>query len=317
MYLMKRILITGGLGNLGSWLTRALVLAGHDVTTLSSNNRAVLGDLAFNRLFADIGDLASVQKALTGQVFDAIIHLASVNEGNAPGYPEKALQINALGTRNLLQWLDESGKGVSTHFLYFSTFHAYGLNSGLITEDMPMVPKHDYGTTHLFAEYYVRQFAATKGVNFTIFRLTNSYGSPLETGSSKWYLVLNDLCKSVASAGIVKLGSNGKPIRDFVWMGDVCQVVMACISKGAANDVFNLGGGQTFSMLDVAGYVAEAYETLGLGNAHIETNTNDLNVYDQTLEVSIKKLQAWVPYQPANHLLDEAKATILLARQMQ
>jgi nucleoside-diphosphate-sugar epimerase len=264
-----------------------------------------------------VADLSSVKSALDGLMFDAIVHLASVNEGNAPNYPERALQINAFGTRNLLQWVQDTGQAKSTHFIYFSTFHAYGLNHGVITEDTPLLPKHDYGLTHLFAEYYVRQFWATCGINYTTFRLTNSYGSPLEIGSSKWYLVLNDLCLSAAKTGVVKLGSNGQPVRDFVWMGDVCQVVKASILQGPANDVFNLGGGHTYSMLDVAGYVAEAYQSLGWGEALVQVNEADTNQYDNTLSVSIAKLQACIPtYQPANHLLDEAKATILLASQL-
>jgi len=314
-----RILVTGGLGNLGSWLTRALVQADHQVTTLSGNNREVLLDLSFERLFADISNFEALKNTLADREFDVIIHLASVNEGNLPGYPKIALEVNSWGTRNLLQWVADKATGINLppHFIYFSTFHVYGQGSGFISEDTTPEPKHDYGTTHLFAEYYLKQFSANKKIPYTIFRLTNSYGVPLEKGSSKWYLVLNDLCHHVAKHGVVALGSNGKPVRDFIWMGDVCHVVLACIEKGGTNQLFNLGGGKTYTMLQVAEVVALAYRQLDLGNAQIKINTEDKAQHDQSLAVSIEKLQNWIDFQPTYRLLDEAKAIILLAKQLE
>lgn len=306
------ILVTGGLGNLGSWITRALVQSGNQVSTLSSRNRDVLNELNFERLFASVSDADQLASVLSGKQFDAIIHLASVNEGNVEGYPRLAFEVNTWGTRCLLDWAAKQDK--RPHFIYFSTFHAYGLSNGVIDEQTELKPRHDYGTTHLFAEYYVQQVALTNGLGYTTFRLTNSYGVPLDADSSKWYLVLNDLCKSAVFNGEIRLGSNGKPVRDFVAMADVCDVVLKCLDKGPANTVFNLGGGKTYQMLDVAQTVHQAMMlSTGLDIA-IKVNEADKTQYDQELEVKINKLQNWIIYHPQDRMLKEAKAIIGLAQ---
>lgn len=303
-----KILVTGGLGNLGSWTTRHFLNLGHEVHTLSSRNRRVLEEYSFTRHFADVADAASIAQALEGQTFDAIIHLASVNEGNVPGYAETALRVNALGTRNMLQWCADTGQ--KPHFLYMSTFHAYGMAAGLVNESLTPAPRHDYGLTHLFAEEYVKQFHRTHGLPYTIFRLTNSYGSPLEKESSKWYLVLNDLCRAAVEQKQIKLASNGKPVRDFVWMGSVVQALELCMLKGSAQDVFNIGGGYTYTMLQVAEYVQAAYAEVTGTTLPILVNEADMQQHDQSLQVSISKLQMHINYTPENRLQEEARNII-------
>src|SRR5687768_856597 len=181
-----KVLVTGGLGNLGSWITEHLVRAGADVTTFTSRDRNVLPGFSFRRMFGDIRNEAEVKAVVEKESWHAVIHLASNNEGNTENYAKSALEINSLGTRNLLQAMADTGQA-DCHFIYFSTFHVYGANSGTIREDVNFPePKNDYAGTHLFAEYYVKQFHATHKIQYTIFRLTNSYGCPKEMDNSKW-----------------------------------------------------------------------------------------------------------------------------------
>ncbi len=307
-----RLLITGGLGNLGSWLTEFFVEKKFEVTTFSMKPREVLNDLSFEKIYGDIANENDVDKLIKERNWDVIIHLASINEGNAPGYAKKALDINAWGTRNLLQALVNNGK-TATHLIYFSTFHVYGINAGDIVEDTTQPqPKNDYGTTHLFAEYYIRQFHSSHKIPFTIFRLTNSYGCPKEMTSSKWYLVLNDLARSAVETKLIKLNSNGRPMRDFIWMGDVCNIVDKFITKGPANDVFNLGMGRSISMMDVAEIVQQAWLEYFSEPIPIQVNTADTTAYDTSLKVSVDKLKNLVGFSPTDKILDEAKSIFRL-----
>ena len=309
---MKRILITGGLGNLGSWITGFLFNKGYAVTTFSSRNRSVLSNLSFERIFGDINDENQVKDLLKQGPWDIIIHLASINEGNVPGYARQALNINTWGTRNLLQAIADSSP--STHFIYFSTFHIYGASSGNIIEEVSQpAPKNDYAATHLFAEYYVKQFNHTHSIPYTIFRLTNSYGSPREITGTKWYLILNDLARMAVQENKIKLNSNGLSQRDFIWMGDVCEVVDKCIVKGTANTIFNLGNGNSISMIDVANIVQKAYTDYFSVTVPIQKNESDKNTYE-SLQVSIEKLQQWINFTPQNKMYDEAIAIFELLR---
>ena len=301
-----RILITGGLGNLGSWLTEYFVTKKFEVSTFSFRNRNVLGNLLFERIQGDITKEQDTEKLFKTKEWDVIIHLASVNEGNEPGYAKKALDVNAWGTRNLLQSLVNSGQPLP-HLIYFSTFHVYGGNTGNVTEDhTTLLPKNDYGLSHLFAEYYIKHFHQTHNLQYTTLRLTNSYGCPKELNSSKWYLILNDLARSAVEKRVIKLNSNGSPQRDFIWMGDVCTAVDKCIAKGAANNVFNLGTGKSSTMLKVAEIVQKAWEEYFSDSILIKVNSSDTNIYDSTLNVSIDKLKAWIDFSPLDHMYDEA-----------
>lgn len=302
-----KILITGGLGNLGSWLTEYFIGKGYKVFTFSKNERDVLRDLSFERFYGDITDERTISELFRLNQFDVVIHLASLNEGDLPGYAQKALEINTWGTRNVLQAMINSGQR-DTHFIYFSTFHVYGAAKGLIDEEFTVPqPLNDYGATHLFAEYYVKQFHQTFNVPYTIFRLTNSYGCPKELSSSKWYLVLNDLARMAVESKEIRLKSNGKPLRDFIWMGEVSKVADNCINKGPANDTFNLGSGKSVSMLQVAEIVQKAYEDNFHIKLPIHINTEDLNSYDPTLKVSVEKLKHWIGFNATDMMHEEAK----------
>ena len=308
------LLITGGLGNLGSWLTDYFCRhTNYRVSVLASRHRPILTDLNFTFIGCDIADRQAVANSLRDHSFDYVIHTASVNDYFKDNFAEDALRVNALGTRNLLDHCKDQSE--LRQFVYFSTFQVYGQRSGLITEDTPPEPKNDYGTTHLFAEYYVKQFHATHGLPYTTFRLTNSYGCPKDTDSSKWYLVLNDLARTAVTEQKIVLKSNGKPSRDFIWMGDVCDIVHRTLeAPDPFNDTFNISGEQTFSMLEVATFVQQAYQEAYGKQLDIQVNENDTNQYADDLRVSSQRLQQKISFDVRNHFVEEAKRIFTLVR---
>lgn len=306
------LLITGGLGNLGSWLTDYFCRhTDYRVSVLASRERPILSDLDFTFIGCDIADRRAVGDSLGDRTFDYVVHTASVNDYFKENFAEDALRVNALGTRNLLDHFKDQTE--LRQFVYFSTFQVYGQRKGLITEDTPTEPKNDYGTTHLFAEYYVRQFHANHGLPYAIFRLTNSYGCPKDTNSSKWYLVLNDLAQMAATEQKIALKSNGQAARDFIWMGDVCNVVRQTLElPEPLNDTFNISGEQTFKMIDVAASVQQAYQEVYGKQIDIEINEADTNQYADDLQVSSKKLRQKIPFATQSHFVEEAKKIFTL-----
>ena len=311
---MKKILITGGLGNLGSWLTDYFCQqTAYEVYVLASRERPILTDLRFTFIGCNIADRQAVADCLSGHTFDYVVHTASVNDYFKDNFAEDALRVNALGTRNLLDHFKDQPE--LQQFVYFSTFQVYGQHRGLITEDTPTEPKNDYGTTHLFAEYYVKQFHATHQVPYTIFRLTNSYGCPKDTDSSKWYLVLNDLARMAATEGKIALKSNGQASRDFIWMGHVCEIVHRLLAlPEAPNDTFNISGEQTYQMLDVAHMVQEAYQEAYSQTLPITINEADTKQYADNLQVSSEKLKKQISFMSSNRFKEEAKKIFTLVK---
>ncbi|HTF80354.1 MAG TPA: NAD(P)-dependent oxidoreductase [Cytophagales bacterium] len=304
---MKKILITGGLGNLGSWLT-AHFAKNWDVYVLAKNKRPILEDQAFTYIPCDITNFEECKSVFDSHQFEYIIHTASVNDGFVDNYYKLAIEVNTLGTRNILEAIKNHKV---KHLIYMSTFQVYGKYTGKITEDTPLEPKNDYGNTHLFSEFYLKQFE--KQVPYSAIRLTNSYGCPLDHDSSKWYLILNDLSRSAVLNREIVLKSNGLAPRDFIWMGDVCDIFERLIQSPPKNEVYNLAGERTFTMLEIANYVKQAYyETYG-EEIPVRVNTEDTTAYPEPLQVSAQKLKAIVPFDAQPHFVEEAKKIFKLA----
>jgi UDP-glucose 4-epimerase len=290
---MKKILITGAFGNVGTWLAIDLMAQGHHIIASGTKAQPELfaGNAAIECANLDITDLEATAAFIGNHKPNVIIHLASVNDTFIDGYAQKALAVNTQGTRNLLQAVANAGYALD-HFIYFSTFHVYGRTLGNITEETPVAPVHDYATTHLFAEEFVRQFHRTHQLPYSIFRLSNSYGCPVSKNTTKWYLVLNDLAKMAWEKKEIVLRSNGQAQRDFIWKNNVCQAVSGLVDLGPQNTVFNLGSGNTQRLTDVAEEVQKAYlEKTGV-LLPIQLNQADTSVHNNELHFNIGKLQA-------------------------
>ena len=271
----RRYLVTGGLGYVGAWITSELAAAGHEVFALSrgtdkpelkpnpvpdgakKTDGGRTAALPYALVRADLAEQSPAEiAALLPERLDGVAHAASFNEAFAPDYGRKALAANALGTRNLLEALAIQGKerGLPLPlFLYFSTFHVYGESCGHITEDTPPRPRNDYGLTHLFGEEYCRMFARANGLSHIVVRPSNGYGAPKTAASTKWYLLLNDLCKSAFTEGRIVLRSDPAVPRDFVWLGDVAAAVKALLERpDLAGRVFNISSGSALALGEVA-----------------------------------------------------------------
>ena len=287
----KKVLITGGHGNLGLYIVSALVNLGCDVFVLSRKKDKLIEKLKYTVIDADIVSATQLREKLNFDI-DYCIHLASYNEYFLEDYPKKALEVNTLGTRNLLEALNIKKL---KNFIYFSTFHVYGLNSGMIDENTAPNPKNDYASTHLFAEYIVKQFGFTHGLKYTILRLTNSYGVPFFKDTDKWYLILNNLVKDAIDDKTIKLKSNGEIHKDFVSMVDVARIVNTLLTKNASNEIFNLSSGQAYSLLELAKLIQEQYKKKYNENIEISINSDDKNNYKR-LDVDNRKLLNFIDF---------------------
>jgi UDP-glucose 4-epimerase len=216
------------------------------------------------------------------------------------------LRVNTLGTRHLVEHLATDGLRA---FVYFSTIQVFGRSGGVITEDTPCAPRNDYAATHLFAEHYVRWLAA-RSVRPAILRLTNSYGCPIDPGTSQWSLLLNDLARMAVLNREVRLLSNGLAWRDFLWMGDVCEVVARLVHPGCAvSGTFLLGSGRSMRLREVAEHVVEAFRDFpGGGKIPLILNEQDVRVPSEELHVETGRLQVALGYPVRDRLGEEARS---------
>ncbi|MEM9283397.1 MAG: SDR family oxidoreductase [Verrucomicrobiota bacterium] len=301
---MAKVLISGGLGNLGTWLTRQLIDEGYNVFVASRRQRVIPNLGGYHHLPCDLSDLDQCRAQIRNLKFNFVIHLASADDQYDDLYPQRALLTNALGTRNLLE--ATSGTDLK-NFVYFSTFHIYGRSEGSITETATPCPRHDYATTHLFAEEYVRQFHRTHNTPYTILRLTNSYGCPHNLDTDKWHLILNDLSRMAVQQNELRINGNALSERDFIWMGDVTKAVHLILeSNDSFNDTYNLSGENTLRLIDVADRVRKAYEATYGEQIPIITNKANTKAANDSLKVSSDKLRRKIDLTLSDKTIEEA-----------
>jgi len=308
------VLITGGLGNLGSWITREFLRAGHEVTVTTSSSRSADELQGARVLPMDLASSASVAASLEGRAFDVVIHAGSVNDGFVDGYFWRSYRVNTEGTSSLLHALDRKRL---RHFVYLSTFHVYGMGHGVVTEETPVSPRNDYATSHLAAEYIVRQHAVQSGLPATVFRLTNGYGCPVIASAAKWYLLLNDLARMAVQERRLVLKSGAELRRDFVWMGDVAKAVLDWVIGGerAMGQTLNVAYGKSLSLREAAEEVRRAFLDYSGVEVPLECASPSAES-SQTLEVEATRLWGQLGWRPQFRIKEEAIATFkLLAAQ--
>jgi UDP-glucose 4-epimerase len=259
------ILITGGLGYVGGRLASHLRSA-HPELEIRLLSRSPRPEATWAKGFSvvkgDFLDSASLGSALEG--VKGVVHLAAPNEIASAQDPGMALEVMGKGTLGLLEECYRAGVA---RVIYMSTFHVYNASAGtLITEETLLRPVHPYGISHYLAEMVVNMFRS-RGLETLIFRLSNGYGYPMDTGVDRWTLVFNDLCRQAAKDKELVLKSSGVAHRDFISLEDVGRAVnhFLTMPPGSWEDgLYNLGGDCSMSILQMAEIIAKvAGEEMG------------------------------------------------------
>jgi UDP-glucose 4-epimerase len=261
---MKRsILLTGGLGYVGGRLALALTEAGHELRCGTRRAGmaapAWLPGMRIAPLDWESDD--ALTQACAG--IDCVIHLAAANEIESAKDPLGALRMNGLASLRLLEAARQAGV---SRFIYFSTAHVYGAPlRGEITETTLARPAYPYAITHRVTEDFVLAAHDQKGIEGIVLRLSNGFGAPATPDIDRWTLLVNDLCRQAATSGELRLNSAGTQLRDFITLGDVARAVNHLLQLDApqlADGLFNLGGGQAVSILDMTERIAARWRVL-------------------------------------------------------
>ena len=226
-----RALVTGGAGFIGSNLVDALLARGDEVSVvddLSTGRRENLETaLAAGATLheASITDGAAMTALVADERPDAVLHLAAqIDVRRAVDDPAFDAAVNVGGTAVML----EAARAAGTHrFVLASTGGAiYGETDVLPTpEDNPQAPISPYGASKAAAETYLALYARLHGLSTVALRFANVYGprqDPLGEGG-----VIAIYCHAAANSRQVRVFGDGRQTRDFVYVGDVANALVA------------------------------------------------------------------------------------------
>jgi dTDP-glucose 4,6-dehydratase len=245
---VKRILVTGGCGFIGSNFIRHVLESEPDVSVINldaltyAGNPANLADLAssprYRFVHGDITDRACVTEAI-GKGVQSIIHFAAESHVDRSIHDSGPfLHTNVIGTQVLLD-AARSERSVVERFVHVSTDEVYGSlgETGSFTEETPLAPNSPYAASKAAADLLVRSYAHTFGVPAVITRCSNNYG-PYQFPEKFLPLFITNLLRDEP----VPVYGDGLNVRDWIHVLDHCRAVAQVWKQGRVGEVYNIGG---------------------------------------------------------------------------
>src|SRR3990172_8026034 len=298
----KKVLVTGGLGFIGSNLSAQLVKLGAKVTIVD-NMMPRLGGNLFNvkdivdRIhvnFSDVRDAHSMDYLVKDQAY--IFHLAGqVNHVDSIRNPIQDLDINCRGTLVLLESCRKHNKSV--RIIFAGTRGEYGSSVTLpVAEDHPTNPKGIYAVTNLSAEKMILVYGDVHKIPGSCLRITNTYG-PRHQMAHDEYGVLNWFIRKAIDDETLPVFGDGRILRDFLYVDDLVDCfleVAAC--EGAYGEVFNVGSGIPISFIDLAKKIVKIAGTGKVAFTEFTQERKEVEPGDYYTDISkIRRVVGWEP----------------------
>jgi len=282
-----RSLVVGGTGFIGSHLVRALAGAGHEVRALSRGNLPDPAPVAssggrISWLRGDLSDPERLASAVEG--CDVVYHLACSSLPQSSNLdPLADVRENVLPGIRLAQLAHE--RGVRQLVFISSGGTVYGRPRQIPTpEDHPTDPICSYGITKLAIEKYLGLFSHLNGLNSVVLRLSNPFGEGQRPNASQGVIAVF-LAKALRGETI-EIWGDGSVVRDYLYIGDAVDALIAAATYSGPERVFNIGSGRGTSLNDVL----EAIETtLGRKVARRYLESRDCDVPASVLDVARAK----------------------------
>ena len=257
-----RALVTGGRGFAGSWLAKALLEAGAEVTSLDHEAAAPMGlellgiAAEVEDVTGDLRDAELVRRLLAERSTDSVFHLAAqAIVGDANASPIPTFQTNIEGTWVLLEACREGGV---ERVVVASSDKAYGPHARLpYTEESALQPVFPYDVSKAATDLIARSYWHTYGLPVAVTRFANLYGG----GDRNFSRLIPETVTAVLDGRRPVIRSDGSPERDYLYVEDAAaaylMVAEALEPAGTAGEAFNAGWGRPHSVREVIELICE------------------------------------------------------------
>ena len=299
----KKVLVTGGLGFIGSNLSARLVALGAKVTIVD-NMMPRLGGNLFNVKeisdhihinFSDVRDEHSMDYLVKGQ--ETIFHLAGqVNHVDSIRNPIQDLDINCRGTLVLLESCRKYNR--EAKIIFAGTRGEYGSSVKLpVDEDHPTNPKGIYAVTNLSAEKMVLVYHDVHKISGTCLRITNTYG-PRHQMAHDEYGVVNWFIRKAIDHETIPVFGDGRILRDFLYVDDAVECFLeVALCNHAYGEVFNVGTCIPIGFIDLAKKIIEIAGTGKVAFTEFTQERKEVEPGDYYTNISkIKRIVGWQPW---------------------
>lgn len=234
---MKKYLVTGAAGFIGSAIARRLISEGNKCITIDNLSTGIKESIPDGCEFIEGNtyDEAIIDK-LGEECFDAIIHIAGQSSGEISfDNPTYDLQTNAQSTVMLLDYARRTG---CKKFIYASSMSVYGDHDDpFVNEETRAIPKSFYAVGKLASENYMRIFS-TYGICCTAFRFFNVYGIGQNMSNLRQGMASIFMAMAIKDRHILVKGAKDR-FRDFVYIDDVVDAVIKALDRDAKKNAYD------------------------------------------------------------------------------
>ena len=319
---MRKILITGGAGFIGSHVVRRFVRSGQykvinlDKLTYAGNleNLAdIESDSNYTFVKGDICDYEFVQDLFKQHDFEGVVHLAAESHvDRSISNPMAFIEANVIGTVTLLNvakdhWKNFEGK----RFYHVSTDEVYGSlgSDGFFTETTSYDPQSPYSASKASSDHFVRAYGNTYRLPFVLSNCSNNYG-PNHFPEKLIPLMIHN----IRTSRPLPVYGKGENIRDWLYVEDHARAIQLIYEKGVNGETYNIGGFNEWKNIDLVHLLCDLMDRK-IGNPdgtsrELITFVTDRAGHDMRYAIDASKLQNELGWEPSLQFEEGLQKTI-------
>jgi len=321
---MKRLLVTGGAGFIGSNFVRYWLQQHPDDRVVNLDALTYAGNLEnltdiqdrsnYRFVHGDIGDRVLVEQLFRDESIDHVVNFAAESHVDRSILgPDAFIQTNINGTFNLLEvaravWGQDL---TARRFLHVSTDEVYGSlgpDDAPFTETTRYAPNSPYSASKAASDHLVRAYHHTYGLPTLTTNCSNNYG-PYQFPEKLIPLVLLNALEGKP----LPIYGDGKYIRDWLYVEDHCSGIEAVLTRGRLGEVYNIGGNNEWTNIDIVNLICDRLDQLKPGPKPYReqiTYVKDRPGHDRRYAIDSSKMQAELGWAPAHRFETGIEATL-------
>ena len=322
---MKKILVTGGCGFIGSNYIHQVFEKGRDIHLVNLDKMTYAGNIhnlngipdTFHTFVeGDICDADLVKSLFEKYQFDAVVHFAAEShvDRSIEG-PAEFIQTNVVGTLNLLEQsrlFYQHSNSDNFRFLHISTDEVYGSlgEHGKFQETTPYDPSSPYSASKAGSDHLVRAWNRTFGLPILITNCSNNYGSYQFPEKLIPLMIINCL-----HGKPLPVYGKGENVRDWLYVRDHCEAIHSVLTTGTVGETYNIGGNNEIKNIEVVTTICSLLDEIspkedGSQYSDLITYVRDRPGHDFRYAINANKINSKLGWSPQESFETGIRKTI-------